>query len=335
MRARQASEAVGSLAAQLADIKQKLDSQAQKVNAFRDSQLGELPELQAANLSTLQQLSTQLHENGESLTEALQRRETLLKQMTDSGDADLAQLEQELASLRTRFTDMYPDVVRVKAQIAALKRAQAEQGDGAAKPLSPMQQQYQSLDAEIKSYKQEEARLRGEITSYQAKVDDAPLRAQQMQSLTQGYGETQDVYSSLLKRYEQANLTQASQAGSSGQYRVLEPAVPPTDAIGPSRVRLLLMCLVLCLGIAAAVVMVAEQFDTSFHSLEELRSFTRAAVLANIPRIVTDGDVWRRRLRFMTAVFSITLTLFVVTEAASYMGRGNERIVWMLSRHSS
>ena len=135
MQAHQASETADSLAAQLSEIKQKLDSQAQKVNAFEGSHMGELPQQQEANLSTLTQLNTQLHENGESLAQALQRRETLLKQMTDSGDADLAQLQQELASLRTRYTDMYPDVVRVKSQIAALEHAQAAQGSSA-KPLS-------------------------------------------------------------------------------------------------------------------------------------------------------------------------------------------------------
>lgn len=334
MQVHQASETADSLAAQLTEIKQKLDSQAQKVNAFEGSHMGELPEQQAANLSTLQQLNTQLHENGESLAQALQRRETLLKQMTDSGDADLAQLQQELASLRTRYTDMYPDVVRVKAQIAALEHAQAAQGSSV-KPLSPMQQQYQSLEAEIKSYRQEDGRLRGEIAAYQSRVDNVPLRAQQLQALTQGYSETQEVYSSLLKRYEQAQLAEAPQAGPGSQYRVLEHAVTPTDSSGPARKRLLLMSLVLCLGLAAAAVFIAEQFDTSFHSLDELRTFTQVPVLVSVPKIITQGDIWRRRVRFATAAVSLVLGLLMTVGASHFLGHGNEQLVWMLSRHRS
>ncbi len=334
MRLRQTSDTVNSLQAQLTDIKQKLDSQEQKINAFKDSHMGELPEQQAANLSTLQQLNTQLHENAESLASAMQRRETMLKQMTDSGDADLGQLELELASLRTRYTEAYPDVIRIKSQIAALKRSQTAQ-DAAPKPASPQQQQYQSLDSEIKSYRQEDERLRGQIAAYQGRVENVPLRAQQLQALTQGYNETQDVYSSLLKRYEQARLMQAPQGGNGGQYRVLEPAIAPIDAAGPARLRLLLMCLVLCLGLTAATVLVAEQLDTSFHSVDELRSFTRVQVLASIPKIVTRGDIWRQRLRTGTAIVSLLLALVVLTQASYFLGRGNERLVWMLSHHGS
>ena len=334
MQAHQAAETADSLAAQLTQIKQKLDSQAQKVNSFKDSHMGELPEQQAANLSTLQELNTQLHENGESLAQALQRRETLLKQMTDSGDADLSQLQQELASLRTRFTDIYPDVVRVKAQIAALEHAQATQGDGV-KTLSPMQQQYQSLEAEIKSYRLEQSRLHSEIAAYQSRVDNVPMRAQQMQELTQGYSETQEVYSSLLKRYEQARLGEVPQAGPGSQYRILEQAVAPTDSSGPARKRLLLMSLVLCLGLAAAVVFLAEQFDRSFHSVDELRAFTRVPVVASIPRIVTRGDTWRRRARLGTVAASLFVGLIVAIGISHLLGHGNEQLVWMLSRHHS
>lgn len=332
MRTSQASETADSLAAQLTEIKQKLDSQAQKVNAFESAHLGELPDQQAANLSMLQQLSTQLHENSANLTEALQRRETLLKQMTDSGDADLAQLQQELASLRTRYTDMYPDVVRVRAQIAALEHAQAGQG-GAAKPVSPMQRQYQSIEAEIKSYKQEDDRLRGEITAYQNRVDNVPLRAQQLQPLTQGYAETQEVYSSLLKRYEQAQLAEAPQTGPGSQYQVLEQAVAPADSSGPARKRLLLMSLALCLCLVSAAVFVAEQLDTSFHSLDELRMFTRLPILVSIPRIVTRADIWHRRMRLGIAAVSLLLVLCVAAGIAHFAGHGNEQLVWMLSRH--
>ena len=198
-----------------------------------------------------------------------------------------------------------------------------------------MQRQYQSLEAEIKSYKQEDTRLRGEITAYQSRVDNVPLRAQQLQALTQGYNETQDVYSSLLKRYEQAQLAEAPQAGPGSQYRVLEPAVAPTDSSGPARKRLLLMSLVLCLGFAAVAAFVAEQFDTSFHNVDELRKFTQVPVLVSVPRIITRSDIWRRRVRLGTAAASLVLVLCVAVGVSHLLGHGNEQLVWMLSRPRS
>ena len=57
------------------------------------------------------------------------------------------------------------------------------------------------------------------------------------------------------------------------------------DRRRPNRLRLVLMGLLLALAAMAAAVVVAEQFDTSFHSVDEVREFTAVPVLATIPQI--------------------------------------------------
>ena len=335
IRSSQAANAVSSLQGQLSAIKQKLDGQEQRINGFRDSHIGELPEQQAANLATLQQLNGQLHQNSESELQTMTRRENLLKQMTDSGDADLNQLEQELAGLRTRYTDKYPDVVRIQAQIATMKREQAAQGGADAhKPLSPMQQQFQSLDSELASYKAEDARLKSQIAEYQGRVENVPLRSQQLQALSQGYNETQEVYSTLLKQYEQAKLAQDSVGSSGSQYRVLDPAVVPREAAGPGRMRLALIALMLSLGLAAAAVFAAEQLNVSFHNVDELRAFTTLPVLVTVPQIVTSGDAWKSKLRFGFVALSVVAATLITAEATRILGHGSTQFVWTIARHS-
>jgi succinoglycan biosynthesis transport protein ExoP len=332
MRSQQASATLATLESQLSDIKRKLDAQGQRINTFRASHLGELPEQQATSLVMLQQLDGQLHENAQSLTQTMQQRQavTVQKYSGDQADdvSDLPALEDQLATLRSRYTDQYPDVVRLKQQIAALKKLQDDRAASA--PVAPAQDDASSDDA-VKSYQDQDSKLRTEIAGYQARLESMPVREQQLQSLMQGYAETQDVYSQLLKRYEETPLPQAP----NGQYRVLEQATPSTDASGPNRLRLLLLCLVASLGLAAAIVFLLEQLDPSFHSVDELRAFSRVPVLANIPLIVTRQDVWRGRLRFGTAAISVVVLTFVVAQGASFMGRGNTGLVWMLSKHST
>lgn len=335
MRTSATTNTVGALQSQLAAIKQKLDNQAERINSFRDSHIGELPEQQTANLATLQQLSVQLQQNNASEIQAMTRRENLLKQMTDSGDASLDQLEQELASLRTRYTDKYPDVVRLEAQIAAMKRQQAAQGgQDSHKSASPLQQQFQALDSELSSYKEQDSRLHAEITDYQKRVENVPLRAQQLQGLSQGYNETQDVYSALLKQYEQAKLGQDSAGAAGNQYRVLDPAVVPREASGPARMRLIVMVLMLSLALAAAAVLAAEKLNVSFHSVDELRAFTTLPVLATVPRIVTRGDAWKDHLRSGCVTVSVLAVTLVAAELTRILGHGSSQLVWMLARHS-
>lgn len=335
LQAGQAAATAASLQNQLDSIKQKLDAQQQKINVFRDSHLGELPEQQAANLATLQQLNLQLQQNNANEIQAMNRRETMLKQMTDSGEADLDQLQLELSSLRTRYTDKYPDVVRVEAQIAAMKRQQAEQGGAETrKSASPMQQQFQSVQSELSTYKQTDARLREEIAQYQGRVENVPLRAQQLQTLSQGYTETQEVYSTLLKQYEQAKVAENSASSGESQYRVLDPAVVPHESAGPARARLMLMALLISLAISGAAVFAAEQLNTSFHNVDELRAFTTLPVLTMVPEIVTSGDAWKGRFKSGFITVSLLLAVIMTSEVARFVGHGSGRFVWMLVRHS-
>jgi hypothetical protein len=99
--------------------------------------------------------------------------------------------------------------------------------------------------------------------------------------------------------------------------------------------RLLLLCLVGSLGLAVALVFLLEQLDPSFHSIEDLRAFSRVPVLANIPQIVTRQDVWRSRLRFGTAFVSVLVVAVIVGQVSSLLGQGNTELVWMLSKHST
>jgi uncharacterized protein involved in exopolysaccharide biosynthesis len=283
----------------------------------------------------LQQLDSQLQQNAESLTQtqglAQQQRQLQPDHSATQGDdaADLPQLEDELATLRTRYTDQYPDVVHLKQQIAALKKAQDDQA--ASQPVQQPLQSDGSLDSSIRSYQDQDAKLRQEISGYQARIENMPVREQQIAALTQGYTETQDVYSQLLKRYEQVPLPQSP----AGQYRILETAVPANDAAGPNRLRLLMLCLMGSLGLAAALVFVLEQMDPSFHSIDELRAFSRLPVLANIPQIVTRQDVWRGRLRLGIGVVSVLIVALAAAQASSFLGQGNTELVWMLSKHAA
>ena len=333
--AHEASDTAATLKQKLGDIKLKLDAQERQINTFKSSHLGELPEQQEANLATLQQLNAQLQINSENQIHAMERREELLKQLTASGGADLAQLQQQLADLRTRFTDKYPDVIRVKAEIAAL--TQQRKGDaGSDSAANSLQTQLNQVQAEIKSLGQQERQLHNQIAVYQSHVENVPRLTQQLQTLTQGYEETKEIYSSLLKRYEEASIARSgSYQGSDNQFHILDAAVVPKDAVGPNRLRLILLGTLLSLALAAGAIFLAEQLDTSFHTVEELQVFTKIPVLARIPRIDTAGDKLRRRWRFGVLTLSTTMIFLVAVEIAAVIGRNNQVLVWMLTKHSS
>jgi uncharacterized protein involved in exopolysaccharide biosynthesis len=183
--------------------------------------------------------------------------------------ARLARLEEELSERRARFTDRHPDVVQVKAEIAALKRqlAAAHDGEPAWIPAKPISAGHAA---------------RGE-------------RAEQ----------------------------------PVGQFRVLDPAIPAQRPMLPNRTRLVVLGLILATGAAVLAAVVAERLDTTFHTTEELRAFSKVPVLANIPRIMTSEGT-RRRLRELSLAGTVGLGLALLIWASYVIAHDNQDLVLLL-----
>ncbi len=364
-RERQATGTSEFLRAQLDETKKRLEVLERHVSEFKRRYLGELPQQLDANLATLERLNAQLRLNSENQTRAKERRHELVNLLEslayrepvtrvnptsarpESTSAHLARLRRELTELRTRFSDKYPDVLQVKAEIAALERQLAEtKSDGTAMEKEPiasadpyvsqLQQTLRTLDADIKVLKEEETGVRTAIATYQARVENTPRRDQEFQELSRDYDSTRDHYRVLLRRYEEAQLAENLEQRQKGeQFRVLEPAIPSNVPSAPNRLRLILMGLMLSVGLAAGAVVLAEKLDTSFHSVDDLRAFSTVPVLVSIPRIITETDLRRRRWRTRLAASAALLGLVLIMGVAYFLASGNERLVSLLGRSSS
>jgi uncharacterized protein involved in exopolysaccharide biosynthesis len=125
----------------LADAKRALDEQNAKVEEFKRKNLGSLPDDQQANLQVLASLSTQLAAVTDQLSRAQLDKtyeQSLLTQQEATWNAvqngeqpaanvpslqdQLAKMKESLALLQGRYTDDYPDVVKLKGNIAELQQ---------------------------------------------------------------------------------------------------------------------------------------------------------------------------------------------------------------------
>jgi protein tyrosine kinase modulator len=312
----------------------------------------------------IQQLSSQLAEAESLLTQqAYQSQNSNGAVVVGPGEtpdeARLRQKEQELATLQRQATDRHPDVIALKAEVEALRREVAEARraraeskasepktdkpemkaatSAAGAPLTPyvlrLKEALNEAQADRRVLKSEEARLRDGITSYQTRVENVPRREQEFIELSRDYESKRELYQSLMKRYEEALLAESMEQRQKGeQFRVLDPAVPRPEPSAPNRPRMLLIALVASLGLALGAVLLAEQFDTSFHTVDDLRGFSPVPVLVSIPRILTEGDVSRGRWRMRLAASAAFVGLFVIVGLAYVVAHGNEQLVMLLSR---
>lgn len=335
MQSQAASDAVKALEGRLAVIQDKLSREQRQIDDFRTRHLGELPEQQQTTLAALERADAQLRDNQSNQLSAMRNRSDILAQMNAAGETDLPRLEQKLAALRMRYTEEYPDVQQLEAQIAALRKQDAGGAGSAAVDPSPLRRQLLDVNANLDALKSQEKTLRARVAAYQKQLDAMPITQQNLQALTRGYGETNDVYAALLKRYEQARIAEATASKNGPQFVVLESAVAPRSPAGPSRMRALVLVLLLCAGLAAGGAMLAERRDTSFHGLDELREFTSVPVLATVPLIHTRRDSVRRHLRAVLAALALVSVAGVLAAGSFYVGHGNIGLSQTIVRHGS
>jgi polysaccharide chain length determinant protein (PEP-CTERM system associated) len=352
-RERQAAGTADFLKAQVDEVKKRLDTQDTVLSAFKKRYMGELPQQTDANLSTVERLNGQLRMNGDSQLRLQERIESLARQMAEAAafspgvggpearEQRLARLNMELRALRASYSDKYPDILRIKHEIAELEQ------ELAAKPARPDEDQTAATtnpqvlrlreakaqaDSELGILKNEEKRLRSALASYIGRIENAPKREQEFRELTRDYESTRETYASLLKRYEEAQMAENMEQRQKGeQFRLLDAAVPSAQPAAPNRLRLLLMALAGSVALAVGVILLAEQINAPFHSLDELRTRSTVPVLQSIPLIVTPEDTVRRQRRLRMAAASVTVALFMIVGASYFIAHGNERLVTLVT----
>src|SRR2546427_813385 len=189
--------------------------------------------------------------------------------------------ERQVSDFNRRYMGELPQ--QMTANLAALEREQREKkSDAPTEAAAPTPQDpairrlkaaLTEVDAEVKALRKDEHRLQAATARYQARADNTPLREQEFQELSRNYQTTKDHYQSLLKRYQEAQLAEDMEQRQKGeQFKIVDPAIVSDRAAAPNRSRFLLTGLIFSLGLAAAAVVLAEQLDTSFHAIEELRT---------------------------------------------------------------
>jgi polysaccharide biosynthesis transport protein len=330
---------------QLEEARQALSLQEAKVSQFQTAHDSTLPSQQASNLQILSGLQTQLQNEQDSLNTAKQQRvydQSLIEQYrslhptsrtADGAPADLTAIDLELSKLRSqladlssKYTDSYPDVRKLKAQIArtektredlvaALKSGgdakQANEPDMATQPVVlQLQSQVRANEAEIANRERAIVSMQAKISEYQARLNAEPATEQQLAELTRGYEQSKENYDELLKKKnESAMATSMEQMQQGERFTILDAPILPAKASFPNRLKFCGMGLIAGLGLGAIAVVLFELLDDRMHSEKDIKALLPIAVLSEIPEIQGVQEEKRQRRRM---VFGLATAIFVV-----------------------
>jgi polysaccharide chain length determinant protein (PEP-CTERM system associated) len=298
-RERQVSTAYEFIEKQLQDARQQLEEKEEALRQYKEQHMGQLPEQVQANLSTLQRLQLEQQSVADSLRKATDAQ-LLLEGVSTSGGGvvapgatpapdSLAAMRALMAQLKTRYTDEHPDVRALQSRIDALEKASASSEPGAPPPdpaAAAQQLRLREARIEVQSLRARLVDVDRRIAAFQARVEAAPRREQEILGLTRDYQKLSENYTQLLSKKLDAEMATRLEAQQRGQeFRILDPAYMPERPSFPNRLLFAVAGVLvgLLLGIGLAVVI--DVLDPTMKDAESVADAFEFPVLAVIPYV--------------------------------------------------
>ena len=255
-------------------------------------------------------------------------------------DEELEKLRAQLTDLSSHYTDRHPDVRKLKEQIADtektrdriiadLKAKASAPPDPNAEstisdppdmrdPSSPMVQlrgQLQSNRVEVANRERSVIDLKTKVVDYQARLNQEPVREQELSDLTRGYEQSKANYDDLLKKKNESAMATSMELLQQGErFRIIDPPSLPVKPNFPNRLKFCAIGLGMGLALGVVVAGAFEMMDDRIHGEKELHKLLPVAVISEIPAITVAEDEQRARgklwLGWATAGFvSVTILL--------------------------
>ena len=325
VRQHQSEDTTKFLEGQLETARQALAVQEAKIREFKSLHVGELPAQLESNLQILSGQQSQLRTEEDALNSAKQQRvylQTLVDQYrtlrvsVPAGegapvgipalDQELDRLKSQLADLSSHYTEKHPDVRKLKEQIAKTERMRDQllseiktggspntQADSAAQQpaLAQLQSQLQSNQAEIANRERSIDQLKARVSDYQGRLNQEPVREQQLADLTLGYDQSKANYDDLLKKKNESAMATSMELLQQGErFRIVDPPSLPVKPDFPNRLKFCVIGLGVGLALGFFVAGVAEMADDRLYTENEIKKLLPVPVICEIPVISDVGE---------------------------------------------
>lgn len=304
-----------------ARIRNELENREKELENFKNKNMGMLPSELNSNINILNQLKEELNNLENSIdTEKqqlimlnMQIKDTLALQSQSSGSAtsetiteevpisDLERLEESLTTLRLRYTEEHPDIVELKKKIEIARQEKSnietirensnvdeiprEYSIGQPNTqIVMLHNQRQLAETRIQSYDRQIRELKKEINVYKERVEQTPQVEVAMTKILRDYETVRDRYRELLRSSLNARMAEElEKRHKAEQFRVLDPAVPPSSPFSPDFKKIMLMAIAAGMAMGGGLAYLREMMDPCFYNPNELESELNTNVIVSLP----------------------------------------------------
>ncbi|MBC8440383.1 MAG: chain-length determining protein [Deltaproteobacteria bacterium] len=344
VRTDQASSTHEFLREEAEKIKAKLAEYEKEMAIFKKKHANSLPELFQVNMQTLNNIERNIELVKENLRTLREKKGGMEEELVntpvdlesvmvqrgqkDQDESRLEALKMELINLKTKFSDLYPDVKKIKQEIQELS-AKVEQKNKEAEKTKQVDKNSVKNPAFV-TLSSRLAGLNSDISSLNNQIDDLEQQAvvcREKIAATPGVEEKYNAilserntlytkYNEMQAKMMEAKVAQGLESEQKGErFTLIESAILPEKPFKPNRLAIVLIGIVLGLGAGVGFASIVEFSDTSFRDAESLTRATGFPVLTVVPCIVTRQDRMRRIMvrsaGFATAVVVLGVSVFL------------------------
>jgi hypothetical protein len=233
------------------------------------------------------------------------------------------------------YTPQYPALVRINEKIAEKEallktlhggtspgagRSQPESpsmgmlGIGEDSSLAQIRSQMESNRLEIENLSKDEKLLKASIAQYQMRLNQTPVREQQIAGIMRNYELLKLDYADLLNKEMQSQMAADLEKRQQGQqFRLIDRPSLPTIPSSPNRIKFGLGGVAGGIVLGLALAFLVDLRNGSFHSEKELGAHLALPLVLGVPLLLTPVEkrnrVWRLTFEWVAGT---TLTLAVV-----------------------
>lgn len=150
--------------------------------------------------------------------------------------------------------------------------------------LMRLKESYASYLFDIKVMKKREKNIIEKIKIYQKRVDNTPMREQDLAILQRDYGNITTHYATLLSKQLTSKISENLEKRQKGeQFRVIDSAFLPISPISPDRQLIIMAGFLLSFGIGAGIFIIFDFFVKPFRRPEDLLGLADVSFIVTIP----------------------------------------------------
>ena len=260
----------------------------------------------------------------------LKREIDALKGVGDSDKREgiakqLSLLRIELAAKQQKYTEDHPDVVKLKEQVSKLEKElkaqpvnKAEEDYYQSVPDNPvyitLQAQLAAVDSEIKSLKEQKAKMMASIEEMEKNMLQAPQVERQYRGLIRDYENAVREYNETKVKQAQANAAKQLESENKGErFTLIDPPALPEEPVSPNRPAIIFLGLIFAIGSGLGYAFVADAISGTVRGVNNVKNLLGVAPLAVIPYQMNMQDINRRKtIQKRTILLGVVIVIVAV-----------------------